>query len=178
SSISTTHALFELARLPPAQPALTRAEIEQAIGSEGGVCNKVAVGKFFLLDSLLKEVGKYHSLFAVGSSRVILHETILANGAVIPRGSVVSLAPKPLHLIPKVYPDPMTFDPFRFAKLRHEGKLDGAKLDPASDVRNTFTSLSNDYSVFGVGMHACPGLFFASLKIKIILAEILVNYDV
>ncbi|KAJ7727345.1 cytochrome P450 [Mycena olivaceomarginata] len=175
SSIFTTHALFELARLPPAQLALIRAEIEQAIESEGGVCNKVAVGKFFLLDSLLKEVGRYHSLFAVGPSRVVLHETILANGAVLPRGSVVSLAPKPLHFNPRVYPDPMMFDPFRFAKQGASSA--SGKLEPA-DVRNAFTSLSNDYIVFGVGMHACPGRFFASLKIKIILAEILMNYDV
>jgi hypothetical protein len=41
-----------------------RSEIQAAIASEGGVCNKAAVGKFHLLDSLLKEVGRYHSLFA------------------------------------------------------------------------------------------------------------------
>jgi cytochrome P450 len=92
----------------------------------------------------------------VGPSRVVLHETILANGAVLPQGSVVSLAPKPLHFNPKVYPDPMTFDPFRFAKQGASSA--SGKLEPA-DVRNAFTSLSNDYIVFGVGMHACPGRF-------------------
>ncbi|KAJ7836200.1 cytochrome P450 [Mycena leptocephala] len=171
SSIFTTHALFELARLPPNQMAEIRSEIQAAIASEGGVCNKAAVGKFHLLDSLLKEVGRYHSLFAVGFSRVTLRETVIADGVVLPPGSVVALAPKPLHFNPQVYPDPLTFDPFRFAKLRTGGPN-------ASDVRQAFTTLSYDYIVFGVGTHACPGRFFAALKIKVILCEILMNYDV
>ncbi|KAJ7328341.1 cytochrome P450 [Mycena albidolilacea] len=154
SSIFTTHALFELARLPPAQPALIRAEIEQAIGSEGGMCNKMAVGKFFLLDSLLKEVGR----FLLWAPRALSS----ANGAVLPRGSVVSLAPKPLHLNPKCILIP---------------RLSTCSALPSRATRESST-VSNDYIVFGVGMLACPGRFFAALKIKIILAEILVNYDV
>ncbi|KAJ7112121.1 cytochrome P450 [Mycena epipterygia] len=168
SSIFTTHALFELARLPPDQIEQIRAEMVAAIDSEGSVCNKAAVGKFHMLDSLLKEVGRYHSLFAVGSSRVTLREAVIADGIVLPPGSVVSLAPKPLHYNPEVYPDPMTFDPFRFSRLR----------TGENDARQAFTQLSNDYIVFGVGTHACPGRFFAALKIKVILCEILLNYDV
>ncbi|KAF7328279.1 Ent-kaurene oxidase [Mycena venus] len=171
SSIFTTHALFELARLPPNQITQIRAEIADAITSEGGICNKAAVDKFHILDSLLKEVGRYHSLFAAGSSRITLREAVVAEGVVLPPGSVVSLAPKPLHFNPQVYPEPLTFDPFRFSKLR-------TGEPGASDVRQAFTSLSNDYIVFGVGTHACPGRFFAALKIKVILCEILMNYDV
>lgn len=88
----------------------------------------------------------------MGSSRVTLRETVIADGVVLPPGSVVALAPKPLHFNPQVYPDPLTFDPFRFAKLRTGGPN-------ASDVRQAFTTLSNDYIVFGVGTHACPGRF-------------------
>ncbi|KAJ6528398.1 cytochrome P450 [Mycena sp. CBHHK59/15] len=171
TSIFTTHALFELARMPPAHIEQIRVEITGAIDSEGGVCNKAAVGKFHMLDSLLKEVGRFHSLFAVGSSRLTLREAVIADGVVIPEGSVVSLAPRPLHFNPQVYPDPHTFDPFRFSKLRT-----GDSFIP--DVQRSFTNLSNDYIVFGVGKHACPGRFFAALKIKLILAEILLNYDV
>jgi hypothetical protein len=64
SGIFTTHALFELARMPANQVEEIRAEIVAAIDSEGGVTNKAAVGKFYLLDSLLKEIGRFHSLFA------------------------------------------------------------------------------------------------------------------
>ncbi|KAJ7267265.1 hypothetical protein C8J57DRAFT_1510369 [Mycena rebaudengoi] len=46
------------------------------------------------------------------------------------------------------------------------------------DVQQSFTDLSNDYIVFGLGKHACPGRFFAALKIKATLSEILLNYDI
>lgn len=31
---------------------------------------------------------------------------------------------------------------------------------------------------WGVGSHACPGRFFASYEIKMLLAEILIRYDI
>ncbi|KAJ7472841.1 cytochrome P450 [Mycena latifolia] len=170
TSIFTTHALFELARMPPSHIEQIRAEIFAAIESENGVCNKAAVGKFYMLDSLLKEVGRFHSLFSVGSSRLTLREAVVADGIVIPEGSVVALAPQPLHFNPQVYPDPHTFDAFRFSKLRT-----GDNFMP--EAQQSFTNLSNDYIVFGVGRHSCPGRFLAALKIKLILAEVLLNYD-
>ncbi|KAF7297356.1 hypothetical protein MIND_00969100 [Mycena indigotica] len=170
SGIFTTHALFELARLPPEQVEMVRTEIAAAIASEGGVLNKTAVGKFYLLDSLLKEIGRFHSLFAVGSSRVTLKEAVISDGTVLPPGSVVALAPKPMHNNPKTYSDPETFDPFRFTKLR-------TGAGTAADIQQSFTTLSNDYIVFGIGKHGCPGRFFAALKIKVVLAELLLNYD-
>ncbi|KAJ7815803.1 cytochrome P450 [Mycena olivaceomarginata] len=173
SGIFTTHALFELARMPANQVEEIRAEIVAAIDSEGGVTNKAAVGKFYLLDSLLKEIGRFHSLFAVGSSRVTLREAVIADGTVLPAGSVVAFAPKPLHHNPDVYHDPYKFDPFRFAKLRK-----GDKDNAAHDIQQSFTHLSNEYIVFGLGKHGCPGRFFAALKIKVILAELLLSYDI
>ncbi|KAJ7271125.1 cytochrome P450 [Mycena rebaudengoi] len=171
SGIFTTHSLFELARMPREQVDAIRAEVIAAIGSEGGVCNKAAVGKFYMLDSLLKEIGRFHSLFAVGSSRITLRDAVIADGTVLPKGSVVAFAPRPLHHNPDVYPDPLTFDPFRFSKLRTGDNA-------VRDVQQSFTNLSNDYIVFGLGKHGCPGRFFAALKIKVILSEILLNYDI
>ncbi|THU95306.1 cytochrome P450 [Dendrothele bispora CBS 962.96] len=179
SSIFTTHCLFQLARMSPDQIDAIRTEIVDAIQSpEGGrgVCNKNAVDKFYMLDSILKEVGRYQSLFAVGSSRFVLHDTLLSDGTtLIPAGSVVSLAPKPLHKNPKSYADPEVFDPFRFSKLRTRNQQ--PQEEGSSGMKNSFTALSNDYIVFGIGKHACPGRFFAALKVKVILAEILLNYD-
>ncbi|KAJ7442452.1 cytochrome P450 [Mycena latifolia] len=168
ASIHTTFVLpkaliinFHHARLIRIGENATRAhranprEIVAAIESKNGVCNKTAVGKFHMLDSLLKEVGRFHSLFSVhsvGSSRLTLREAVVADGVVIPEGSVVALGPKPLHFNPQVYPDPHTFDPFRFSKLRT-----GDSFTP--EVQQSFTNLSNDYIGFGVGRNACPGRF-------------------
>ena len=37
---------------------------------------------------------------------------------------------------------------------------------------------SPDQLHWGVGSHACPGRFFASYEIKMLLAEILTRYDI
>jgi cytochrome P450 len=41
-----------------------------------------------------------------------------------------------------------------------------------------FVTTGSDQLHWGVGSHACPGRFFASYEIKMLLAEILVRYDI
>jgi len=88
----------------------------------------------------------------------VLHDAVVSDGTVIPAGTVISFAPKPLHKNPQSYADPNVFDPFRFSKLRqNQNQLQGSASD--SHVKYSFTALSNDYIVFGIGKHACPGRF-------------------
>ncbi|KIL61367.1 hypothetical protein M378DRAFT_82564 [Amanita muscaria Koide BX008] len=39
-------------------------------------------------------------------------------------------------------------------------------------------SLDLNYILFGHGRHACPGRFFAANELKVMLAHVLLNYDV
>jgi len=43
--------------------------------------------------------------------------------------------------------------------------------------RHQFVTTSVDSLVFGHGAHACPGRFFASNEIKVILIELLRNWE-
>jgi len=65
------------------------------------------------------------------------------------------------------YPSPDDFDGNRFLKLREDGDIN----------KFQFTSVSDDSINFGAGSHACPGRFFASNEIKLMVAELLMNYD-
>jgi cytochrome P450 len=75
-------------------------------------------------------------------SRVALKDTAITDGSVIHKGSVVAIAPKATHYNAQIYDQPEMFDPFRFAKMRQAGGIEG---------KQAFTALSNDYLLFGVG---------------------------
>lgn len=64
---------------------------------------------------------------------------------------------------------PERFDGFRFSRLRDM---------PDNGLRYQHTSTGTDDINFGHGIWACPGRFFASAQLKVILAELLRRYDV
>ena len=45
-------------------------------------------------------------------------------------------------------------------------------------ARNQFVTTNEQNLGFGYGRHACPGKFFAANEVKMILARLLVTYDV
>lgn len=65
---------------------------------------------------------------------------------------------------PDLYPEPEKFDGFRFVQARGKPRDQYA----ASNMRSM---------AFGYGRHACPGRFFASHEIKMIMAYLLLNYE-
>jgi hypothetical protein len=61
------------------------------------------------------------------------------------------------------------FYPFRYSDLRsYEGE----------ENKHQFVTTSPESVAFGHGQWACPGRFFASNEIKVILIELLRNYDI
>lgn len=75
---------------------------------------------------------------------------------------------------PDVFPNAAEFDPLRFYKLRQSAKAEGSVEGAAL---NQFVSVSQNSLTFGYGRHACPGRFFAANEIKMILANVLLRYD-
>jgi cytochrome P450 len=69
---------------------------------------------------------------------------------------------------PKLYPDPARFDAFRFSRLREI---------PGNELKYQHATTGIDNINFGHGIWACPGRFFASAEIKVVLAYLLMHYD-
>ena len=69
---------------------------------------------------------------------------------------------------PEIYPDPETFDGFRFAKL--------CSSSDANISRLQYAASNLDSMAFGYGSHACLGPFFACNEIKMIMVYLLMNY--
>ncbi|GLB37078.1 putative cytochrome p450 [Lyophyllum shimeji] len=169
SSIFITQVLFELALLPRGDLNSIREEVMDALESEGG-WTKTALLKFKKIDSALREVGRYYGLmhFALPRISVLGHD--LLDGTSVPPGHRVAIDMKAVHFNPQVYPDPDRCDLFRFAKMRED--------EEGASSKYGFATPDSNYLPFGAGRHACAGRFFAAMELKIMLAHILLNYDI
>ncbi|KIL60253.1 hypothetical protein M378DRAFT_168265 [Amanita muscaria Koide BX008] len=75
----------------------------------------------------------------------------------------------PVHTDGDNYVNPDKFDGFRFERMRtQEGE----------EAKHQLLSLGVDYVLFGHGRHACPGRFFVVNELKVMLARVLLNYDI
>lgn len=68
---------------------------------------------------------------------------------------------------PDAYPDPHTFNPYRFLRQSADGELE---LDPS--VRDPAVA------AFGMGRRICPGRFMAHESLWITMATVLAAFDV
>ncbi|EKM60640.1 uncharacterized protein PHACADRAFT_246674 [Phanerochaete carnosa HHB-10118-sp] len=166
SSNSFTHALYQLAAHPEwAEPM--RDEIEQVVRREGW--SKVSLDKMHTLDSFLKESQRYYAIGSVTMVRRAMKDFMFSDGTVIPEGTFVGVAVLPMQHDPEYYKDPDTFNPWRFSDMREKEGDSG---------RHLMVSTGIEYHPFGYGRHACPGRFFAATELKLMLAHVVLNYDV
>lgn len=166
TSNSFVHALYQLAAHPEwAEPL--RDEIEQVVKREGW--SKSSLDKMHRLDSFLKESQRYYALGGVTMVRRAMKDFTFSDGTVIPEGTFVGVAVLATQHDPQYYDDPDTFNPWRFSDLREESDESG---------RHLLVSTGIEYFPFGHGRHACPGRFFAAIELKLMLAHIVMNYDV
>lgn len=73
------------------------------------------------------------------------------------------MAAGPISMDPEVVENPEVFDAFRFVKQKV----------PTSG----FVSTGPSHMHFGLGRYACPGRFFASIVMKLILSRFLAEYE-
>ena len=160
----TTRCLVKLCEYPEIVPLL-RTEMITVLRAEGWA--KPSLYKMRLLDSFLKEVSRVSRMGLTTMGRYVTRATTLSNGTVLPTGSCIEIADDQ-HSDAAVYPSPEVFDPHRYLQMRGR---------PGHENSHQFVALSTENMLFGHGQHACPGRFFASNEMKILLCFLLVRYE-
>jgi len=109
---------------------------------------------------------------------------IFSDGTVIPPGALIFAAGQARHMDPTKHPTPDLFDGFCFSNLEKEQQensfrpLTGNLGGTMSGARFKLVTTTPDYLVWGYGRHACSGRFFAALVLKLVLAHVVLRYDV
>jgi len=158
------HAFYYLAAFPEYMQPL-REEVEAVVQSEGWT--KAGLDQMHKLDSFIRESQRLHPVQNLLITRIAVNDFIFSDGTTIPRGTSISVSADKVHINDKVYEDPLTFDGFRFSKMR-EG----------SAKKVGMVSSSQDHLAFGHGRHVCPGRYFAACELKLMFAHIVTTYDV
>ncbi|OJD10443.1 hypothetical protein AJ78_08551 [Emergomyces pasteurianus Ep9510] len=142
-----------------------RDEIITVMQAEGW--QKTTLFKLSLMDSVLKETQRLKPIAIATMRRLAEKDIELSDKTFLPKGELIVVACDKMWDA-DTYPNPNTFDPYRFLKLRET---------PGHETSAQLVSPSPEHLGFGFGKHACPGRFFAANEVKIALCHILLKYD-
>ncbi|TKA77302.1 hypothetical protein B0A55_04341 [Friedmanniomyces simplex] len=165
TTMTLTAAIYSLCAEPDKYLEPLRTEIKHHCSD--GHFTKETLDSFAKLDSFLRECSRTGPIGTLASGRYARTDFQFKDGTLIPRGYIVYGNIPVLHKI--LSEEDAQFDGFRSSRLAEEGG--SGKKQPQ------FVSTGADYLNFGHGRHACPGRFFASAEVKLILASLILRYD-
>jgi len=172
SGVTLTNALFDLAAMPEYADMLRHEYREAKQKWEATMANELALlGSLTKLDSFLKESQRMNPTTLTAFSRQVLKPLTLSNGVHLSKGTHILIPSSMLSWDPDLYPSPDKFDGLRFYERRKAATSGAAN-------RNQFTSYSPEQLHFGFGRQACPGRFFGSASIKLIILNLLDEFDI
>ena len=185
TSVTFLNCIFDLAAHPEIADQL-REEVVRVIQEKGWT--KQALDHLWRIDSFMTESQRLSPIASCTSTfwrfrtfvaaliigvaqmtRAVTRDFTFSDGTVVPKGSWVLVPMYAMYTDDDFFPNAEEFDAFRFSRLREQA---------GHENRHQFVSTSTTHINFGHGKHACPGRFFASQEIKLLLAHVLLNYDV
>lgn len=191
TTMTTTNTLYEMVDHPEVIEEV-RNEIKQVLKEGNGVFTIRALFDLKLMDSVMREtqrVAPIRQSMPINSHclqisswrsqaafpRYVSKAVTLNNGIHIPAGSILETPHVPVLQDPTLYANPEKFDAHRFVDLR-ESKVPDL-LHYKNREQYQFIAVTKENMSFGYGAHACPGRFFAANEIKLIIARMLLQYD-
>lgn len=187
TTLTITNCLFDLISSDPSKHYLEgiREEAERVLAEEGGKWTKAGLARCYRADSTVRESMRISNFMTRGVLRKVLPEGGVENKAEGWRASKGAYIGFDVHSVqhdPEIYPVPETYDAFRFSRPKEEGEAssnDKRKGEELLKSKNTdLITTSDTFLPFGHGRHACPGRFFVSLELKMLLAYMVMNYEV
>ncbi|KAF8913038.1 cytochrome P450 [Gymnopilus junonius] len=173
-SMSLAHVLYHLASNPQYVSPM-RMEIESLVRQGGW--SKESIDRMHKVDSFVKESMKLKCVYCITTARKCLKPFTFSNGMYLPPGALSAVAVEPRHL-GSTYSSPDVFDGFRYSRLHEQHRVDDSPTTDRMNSQFQLVTTTADDLAWGYGRHACPGRFFAATVLKMMLAHVLLRYDV
>ena len=164
--MSIVHLLYDLVSHPDCLEML-RDEIISTY-RDNKCWNRQCYNNLGKLDSVMRESQRLNPPQFLSFHRIMRQDFVLSDGTKLPNGSHVCMATQAIQNDPATTPDPTNFNPLRYYKLRQR---------PGEEYLHQFANADRTALNFGYGKNSCPGRFFASLEIKIIVTKLLMDFD-
>lgn len=154
---TTTSTLATMAWEMASRPGLQDAVRSEVAALPGGRFTWDQRDALPLMDGVFREAMRLHPPVPFIPRRLTKDAEVA--GVPVPAGTMISVATLLIHRLPDLWPDPLGFDPARFAPGREEHKAH-----------------SHGYIPFGGGAHTCIGMHFAGHMAKAIMSEVLLRH--
>ena len=163
TTFTITNTLYDLLGSDPAKGFMEglREEAERVFKEENGTWTKAGLSRLVRADSAIRESMRVSNFLTRGVMRKIIAKDGLTNeeeGWTAPYGAFVSVDVHSVQHDPDIYPDPNTFDAFRFSRPREEYEAkhpDDKDSAESLKLKNTgMISTGDTFLPFGHGRHA------------------------
>ncbi|KAL4790925.1 cytochrome P450, partial [Aspergillus venezuelensis] len=173
SGISATSALLDILSYNNEEGLIEMLQEEVkniAVGSSGK-WTADEIEQATLLDSAIKESLRFNGINALSPTRMVVAPdgATLPNGLYLPYGTKVGIPQYAVHRDSDLYPNPDEYNPYRFYN---------PDATSAQRRENSLTATSESYVVFGHGRRQCPGRWLFAHIFKVLIAEMLLNYEI
>ncbi|KAI3536949.1 cytochrome P450 [Colletotrichum paranaense] len=162
-----------------------REEAERVLREEGGSWTKNGLSRLYRLDSAIRESQRLSNFSCTLMERKVIAKEGITNeqeGWHLPRGTFLTVNLEGLHHDDELNPNAREYDAFRTSRKREEYEAkpqSDRNLDEGLRLKNLgMVTTSDAHLPFGHGRHACPGRFFVAHELKMVVANLFLNYDV
>ncbi|KAK6823004.1 Cytochrome P450 [Apiospora arundinis] len=186
TGLTLANILLDVFSAPTSTTDALRAEAA-AIQFDYGLDSKLGLSKMTKMDSAIRESMRLHVLGIKAMHRYVNPKEgfTFSNGDHVPYGAHLSLPVLGRHLDEHLYPNATQYDAFRFSRERdgdftqqQQQSHDAHSISQKNTRVKAAVNASPNHLAWGIGKSQCPGRFFAVDELKLIMAHVLIYYEV
>ncbi|KAI1172625.1 cytochrome P450 [Nemania sp. FL0916] len=132
-----------------------------------------------LLDSFIKESARLTPVESMSVRRAATRPFQFSDGTKLEVGDWACTPVRAIMQSEKYYPSPLQMNGFRFARPNDLAAVSNS-THPFQFIQpepSKLVDVSQAWHVWGIGRMACPGRYYASAVMKVIVSQIIMNYD-